>query len=256
MTFLPTSASFGTGSKRRLVGLVVQRPRQLGEGDLVAEGGEVDERLHVAQRRARGSPARAAPSHPPCRRRRCRYPRSPPGCRSSPRPPSRRPSPGSSTAPPRSSPGSRAPAPAASSPPAIAGFSVARSVAASFMCGSTCAVHISATPAPPPWLAAACLRGELGRVGVLDELAARRRRRCEERGEKERRTHGLVSGGAGGSSDGPRPPEAQLVSAKVSSLPALSALISSQSISCFSSWPVEPVLRNLSACSTASCACR
>ena len=48
---------------------------------------------------------------------------------------------------------------------------------------------------------------------------------------------------------------AQLVSAKVSSLAALSPLISTQSISCFSSAGPLPVLIQASACSTAICAC-
>jgi hypothetical protein len=43
------------------------------------------------------------------------------------------------------------------------------------MCGSTCAVHISALgdPSAAALARGRLLLGELGRVGILDELAAR-----------------------------------------------------------------------------------
>ena len=117
---------------------------------------------------------------------------------------------------------------------------------------------VSATSAPRHLRAAAALaRQRPPDRGSSDDLAARRRRRCQEHGEEKRGAH--PSEFPESRAEAPVRPRharaAQLVSAKVSSLPALSALISTQSINCFSSSPVEPVLRYLSACSTAICAC-
>ena len=178
--------------QRRLVGLVVQRPRQLGEGDLVAEGGEVDERLHVAQRRPADHRPELHRRVRRCRRRRCRCPPSPPACRSSPPPPC--PvglAPGSSTARPRSSPGSRAPARPRrarrrSRSSASRGRSPPRSCAAAPAPSTS-----SATPAPPPWLAAAAFAARSAGSGFLTSLQPAGAVAARSTARRMRRTHGL-----------------------------------------------------------------